>query len=195
MTTSRLVTLVAALGLTLALAACGKESVGAPLPDDSAINTSTPETEESPSTDATDERPREIELDGKDPCALIPRTDWPKFEIDKPGVPQEEPNFRSPNCFYAGAGDVTLVITEGIDAWTEENRDVELEDAEPIAGFPTVTMANSVDRRACYAAVDVADGQYLMTTATPDPDDQSKPEKCDLAYQLAESAMTTLVTS
>lgn len=45
------------------------------------------------------------------------------------------------------------------------------------------------------AVVDVADGQFLMATASPDPSDPSNPERCDLAYQLAESAMKTLVAS
>lgn len=109
---------------------------------------------------------------------------------------RENPNFKSPQCYYPGTAagfDITLVVTEGIEAWT--GRNVELTNADPIDGFPTITMANNFDERACYAAVDTADGQYLLTAATPNPSDPDQPEKCDLAYQLAESAMKTLVAS
>lgn len=90
---------------------------------------------------------------------------------------------------------MTLVLTAGIEIWTEDRYNAEIEDAEPIDGFPTITVASNVDRRTCFAVVDVADGQFLMTTVSPDPDDPSNPERCDLAYQLAESAMKTLVAS
>jgi hypothetical protein len=90
---------------------------------------------------------------------------------------------------------LTLVVTEGIDIWTEDRYNAEIEDADPVDGFPTITVASNVDRRTCLAVVDVADGQFLMTTAAPNPNDPNSPERCDLAYQLAESAMKTLVAS
>lgn len=162
------------------------------MPNDTMTASNEPDTT---STEPANERPREINLDGKDPCGLIPQGDWPKFDIKHAGEPSVEPNLDSPHCYYSGAGEVTLVVTEGIEEWTGGNRNVDVEQADPIDGFPTVTLANRADKRACYAAVDVADGQYLLTTATPNPDDPSKPKKCDLAYQLAESAMKTLVAS
>lgn len=195
--TTRWITLAAALCAAVGLAGCTDTSSGSPMPKYTVEDTTAPDTSDSTSsTEPSSERPREIRLDGKDPC-LIPQSDWPRFHIERPGQVSENPNFKSPNCNYSGsyAGAVTLVITEGIEAWTEETRNAEIEDAEPIDGFPTLLIANNVDKRACYAAMDVADGQYLLTTATPNPDDPAQPKKCDLAYDLAVSAMKTLVAS
>jgi hypothetical protein len=184
----------AALSATLVLTGCTQTSAGTPMPDGTSTTGSEPDTTDS-STESSSNRPREVTLDDKDPCGLIPQADWPKLDIKGPGERSEEPTLKSPQCYYSGAGDVTLVVTEGIEAWTEGNRSLEIKVAEPIDGFPTITMANNAGGRACFAAVDVADGQYLLTTATPNPNDPSKAEKCDLAYLLAESAMKTLVAS
>jgi hypothetical protein len=181
----------------LALTGCTNTSAGSPLPEDTATTGSEPATTDpTTSSEPSSERPRDISLDGKAPCELIPQADWPRFHIERPGQVGENPNFKSPQCYYPGtdAGfNITLVVSEGVEAWA--GRNVKIENVEPIEGFPTTTMENNVDERACYAAVDVADGQYLLTTATPDPNDPDQPKKCDLAYQLAESAMKTLVAS
>lgn len=151
-------------------------------------------TDSTTSTESASERPRDINLNGKDPC-VIPQADWSKFGIEGPGKSSEHPDFKSPDCYYSGVGDVALVVTAGIDIWTEDKYNAEIKDSKPIDGFPTITVASNVDQQACLAIVDVADGQFLMTTAAPDPNDPSKPERCDFAYQLAESAMKTLVAS
>lgn len=178
--------LLATAGLcgALALAGCTQSSAGTPMPDTNA----------SASTEPSQERPKELNLDGKDPCA-IPRADWPQFDIERPGKPEEHPDFKSPECYYSGVGTVTLVVTAGIEIWTEETYNAEIKDADPIDRFPTKTVASNVNRWACWAVVDVADGQFLMATALSDPSDPSKPERCELAYQLAESAMKTLMDS
>ena len=194
MTSTCSVPVAAVLAATLAVAGCTQTLAGSPVSDDSVSTSSAPKGP--PSTEPSDERPREIDLNGRDPCGLIPQTDWARFNIERPGQAGENPNFGSPECYYPGtdAGfSITLVVTENITAWN--SRDVTIENAEPIEGFPAITMANNIDDRACYGAVDVADRQYLLTTATPDPRDPDQPEKCDLAYQLAQSAMKTLVAS
>ena len=193
MTPTRWLALAAALSAFLVLTGCTQTSAGTPMPGNSTTTSSEPNT--TPSTEPN-ERPREIKLNGKDPCA-IPRADWPKFGVERPGDPDEHPDFKSPDCYYSGdrSGNVTLVVTAGIEIWTEDTYNAEIKDAEPIDGFPTITVASNVSRRTCLAIVDVADGQFLMTTADPDPNDPSNPERCDLAYQLAESAMKTLVAS
>jgi hypothetical protein len=194
-TSTRWLALTATLSAALTLTGCTNTSTGTPLSNDT-VTESELTTDTTSSSEPSGERPREINLAGKDPCGLIPQADWSRFHIERSGQVGENPNFKSPQCYYPGtdAGfNITLVVTESIEAWASRN--VEIEDMEPIDGFPTTTMANNIDKRACYAAVDVADGQYLLTTATPDPNDPDQPAKCDLAYQLAESAMTTLVAS
>jgi hypothetical protein len=179
---TRWLPLAAALSAALVLTGCTQTSAGTPMPDDTTTTSSDP-----------NERPREINLDGKDPCALIPESDWPKFNIEQPGKPSEEPNFKSPRCYFSGVGDLTLVVTEGIDAWDERTSNAEVSDAEAIAGFSTITIWNKADRRSCYTAVDVKDGQYLLTTVASVNADVDRAESCDRSYQLAESAMKTLV--
>jgi hypothetical protein len=165
------------------------------MPDDTVTTDTQSETTEPTTTEPSSERPREIPLDGKDPCALIPQSDWPQLDIEGPGNLAEDPTYRSPDCTYPGVGQVTTVVTEGIDAWDERTRNVEINDAEPIEGFPTITIWNLADERSCYTAMDVADGQYLMAGAAfsaPDPD---RAETCGHSYRMAESAMKTLVAS
>jgi uncharacterized protein DUF3558 len=187
--------LATALSAMLTLPGCTHTSPGTPMPNDAVTTGGEPDNTKTTSTESSSDRPREITLDDKDPCGLILEADWPKFDIKGRGEQSEEPTLKSPQCYYSDVGNVTLVMTEGIEAWTEGNRSLKVEDTKPIEGFPTITMTNEAGGRACFTAVDVADGQYLLTTATPNPNDPSKPEKCELAYQLAESAMKTLVAS
>jgi uncharacterized protein DUF3558 len=194
-TLPRRLPVTAVLAATLALTGCTQASGGTPMPDKTTSTSSESDTADSGSrTEAPSERPREINLKGKDPC-VIPQADWSKFGIKGQGKADQHPDFKSPDCYYTGAGDVALVVTAGIEIWTKDKYNAEIKDVDPIDEFPTITVASNVDRQACLAIVDVAHGQFLMTTATPDPSDPSKPERCDLAYQLAESAMKTLVAS
>lgn len=187
MTHARVCTLAAALAAALAVTGCTQPSAGTPMPGDTAATSNQPE----PSS----ERPRDIDLEGKDPCGLIPQADWPKLGIERPGKQSPHPDFESPRCFYPDLGGVTLVVTAGIEEWSTDKYNVAIEDVEPIDGFPAITVASNVDRRTCWAVVDIADGQSLMTTVASNPEDPSKPERCDLAYRFAESAMKTLVAS
>jgi hypothetical protein len=195
-TPTRWLALATTVSAALALTGCTQTSAGTPLPDDTTTTSSEPDTGTS-TTKPSSQRPRDINLEGKDACGLIPQADWPKFDIERPGKPSEHPDFKSPQCYYSSdrAGNVALVVTAGIEIWTEDTFNAEIKDAAPIDGFPTITVASNVSRRTCLAIVDVADGQFLMTTVDPDPSDPNNPERCDLAYQFAESAMKTLVAS
>jgi uncharacterized protein DUF3558 len=184
------------LAAALALAGCTQTSTGSPRPDNTMTASGEPgATASTTSTKPSNERPREIDLDGKDPCGQIPQADWPKFGIEKPGKASEEPNLKSPTCYYSSVGDVTLVVTEGIDAWEERTQNVDIGDAKDIEGFSTITIWNKTDRHSCYTAVDVTDGQYLLTTASSVNANVDKAETCNRSYQLAESAMKSLVAS
>lgn len=183
-----------ALGAAMALAGCAQLIAGTPTPDVTVATTGGGSPPGSASTEPPVERPREIDLDGEDPCALIPRADWPGLGIEQPGERSEEPNFRSPRCFYPRVGDLTLVITEGVEAWEDRTHNVEISSAAAIEGFATTTIWNEVDRRSCYTAVDVSDGQHLLTTALSVNADVDREVSCGRSYQLAESAMRTLTS-
>jgi len=178
-----------------ALAGCTAQSSGSPKPGDTTTSTGSDPATTPTSVEPTGERPSEIILDGKDPCALIPQSDWPQLGIERQGSPSEDPTFKSPQCYFSGVGQVTVVVTEGVEAWDGRTQSVDITEADPIEGYPTITMWNKIDERSCYAAVDVADGQNLMTTAAPDPSNPEEPEACDLAYRMAISAISTLIAS
>ncbi|HEX6356317.1 DUF3558 domain-containing protein [Actinophytocola sp.] len=177
------------LSATLALAGCTTKFAGSPLADKTGASSNPPTTT---STETSSGRPRNIDLDDKDPCGLIPQSDWSKFGIEGPGQRSEEPNLKSPHCYYSSVGDITLVVTEDIGAWDERGQDAEISDAEAIEGFPAIMIWNQVDERSCYTAVDVSDGQYLLTTAMSIEAQANRTATCELSYELAKSAMKTL---
>ena len=196
MTTRPLLSITAALIAAVSLTGCTEESAGSPLPDARTTTTTVvPDSTEPTSSETSSARPREIRLDGKDPCALIPQSDWPGLGIERPGNPSEDPTFKSPDCTYPSVGQVTTVVTEGVEAWKGRAGNVEIDDGEPIEGFPAISVWNLADERSCYTLVDVADGQYLMATAAFSVPDPQKAETCDHAYKMAESAMKTLVAT
>jgi uncharacterized protein DUF3558 len=179
------------------LAGCTSTSAGQPLPTAPATSRSSPNSESNGSTSgSTPARPREIRLDGTNPCDLLPETEWPKFHIERPGKLGQEPTFKSPECFYStnvAAFVVVAVNTEGINRWTDGSRRAVVEEVEPVEGFPAISITRREDKNQCDIAVDVAAGQYLLAGALLVPGDESLPERCDYAHQLAESAMKTLV--
>lgn len=185
---------IAAMAAVIALpTACGGNPLaGRPVPAGNEMRT--PDTSTGPSTPV---RPREIRLQGKDPCALVPKADWGKFYIDKPGEPQQDETLKAPECFYGlreVALAVTLVMTEGVEAWRSGKRSAEPVDVAPIQGFPAISLVRPKDTIGCDIVVDVAEGQYLLTTVIV-MEKSAVPERCVYAHKVAESAMKTLVGS
>jgi Protein of unknown function (DUF3558) len=172
------------VGLVAVLAAgCTQVSVGEPQPVESSVG----------STGSG--RPHEIDLTGKDPCALVPESDLPAFDIEKAGVPGKNEQLNAPQCSYNGNHHgywVMLATNEGIEVWSNGSRNAEVDEVEPVDGFPAITLFTDFTPNGCDVVVDVADGQYLRTTILPDDTDVSLSESCDLAHKLAESAMSTL---
>jgi hypothetical protein len=192
--------LIGSIALVAGLTAgCTNTSAGQPLSTSSgpSTNVTDPGSSNSSTSESVPVRPRELRLDGKDPCALVPQSDWPKFYIEKPGkLRQQDPTFKSPDCSYgtdvAGFG-ITLVITEGIGKWTDGSRSGITEQVAPIQGYPALSITRKNDQHQCGIAVDVAEGQYLLADLTLIPSKASQvPERCEYAHQLAESAMRTL---
>jgi hypothetical protein len=178
--------------LTVLMAACGGSIDGQPV---SAPTTAT-ETQETSEPSDPPARPHELRLNGRDPCALVPESMWPKFFIERPGLARESEAFKSPSCLYStdrGSLSLTLVVTEGIEAWAEGQRLVQPREVAPIANFPTIALQRPNSDISCSVAVDVAKGQYLLAHVIPSQNESGVPEKCEYAHQLAETAMNTLV--
>ncbi|GGM40123.1 hypothetical protein GCM10012275_08840 [Longimycelium tulufanense] len=148
---------------------------------------------------AASTRPREIKLDGKDPCGLISAQQRAKFSIEREPRPGTSDAFKASNCSFStkvGVYRITAVTTEGVEAWRSGNRTGKAEEQQPIAGFPAIAVTLPNDDRSCSVAVDVADGQYLYSTAQVDKGKESElPAMCEAARQFAEAAMTTLTAS
>ena len=181
----------AALSMVALISGCGIDALaGNPVPAADEIRTgNTP----------AHSRPRELKLDNKDPCRLVPTSDWVKFHIEKPGKSERDESLKSPECLYSnsvGEFDITLVVSEDIEAWRSGQRAAKPTEVAAINGFPTISLRRPEDQIGCAVAVDVADGQYLLATVIIDSGkDAQLPEHCAYAHQLAESAMSTLVAS
>ncbi len=185
---------LAAIFVFLAVAGC---SSGPPVqpwrPAGSAVTTMVAS---EPTTTPRPARPRELRLDGKDPCATVPKSEWATFSIDL-AKPELDPTFRSPSCFFnssKAAMGVVLVVTEGIEAWAPGKRVSTPANVAPIQGFPAISLLRPAGRTDCAVAVDVAQGQYLMADVVIDLNDVANlPDPCTYAHQFAEVAIGTLL--
>ncbi|HEV7950588.1 MAG TPA: DUF3558 domain-containing protein [Glaciihabitans sp.] len=158
--------------------------------------TTTVSTTESTSVKPSSSRPREIKLDGKNPCELM--TSDQLAQIGKTTTPRPGTNktFNSPNCVYTATGafwDITTVVTSGIEFWTETERKARPAAIPPIEGFPAITVTDPSDRVSCSIAVDTAGGQYLFASFEVSKSFEDHfPKPCDGARQVAEAAMQNL---
>ncbi len=150
--------------------------------------------------ETVEERPREIKIDGVDPCSLIRTSDYPDFYLDEAGVEHQDKTFDAAECAWDGTDigyfAVLLVTTGGVEMWLDGSTSAHGRAADPIDGFPVVTVLRPEDENSCFAAVDVADGQQLLAQVGIDNSKLSSvPPVCDVAHRFASSAMSTLVAS
>ncbi|HLU58248.1 MAG TPA: DUF3558 domain-containing protein [Pseudonocardia sp.] len=154
----------------------------------------------------TPERPRDIRLDGIDPCTLL--TEDQRAELKLDGRPVLD---RSPTSLYPG-GDVpsctisgfeprnvwvglSLVTTTGIERYSADNLRVDIQPAT-VRGFPAVTARPQRFTEWCSVIVDVAPGQLLDVHfadgggTPPVPQDQL----CTDAAAVADQVMETLLS-
>jgi len=183
--------LLAGVTVLAFIAACSKSERGSPTPGTAASTT------ESTSTKPSSARPREIKLDGKDPCQLLTAAQLPPLKIDEPGQPGNAPAFKAKECSWTVTGAdnrLAPVTSEGVEVWTGGKRTGQAEKTAPIAAFPAISVTVPSDEDRCDVMVDVADGQYLLATFSVSPSFRDRfPKPCDGARQLAAAAMQNLV--
>jgi hypothetical protein len=183
--------LLVGIALVTLITACSDSMGGT-----AAQGSTTPITE-STSIKPSSARPRQIKLDGKDPCQLLTAEQLPSLKIDRPGRPGNASAFNAKDCSWTVTGAssrLAPVTSEGIDVWTSGRRTGQAEETPPIAGFPAISVTVVSDEARCDVMVDVADGQYLLATFSLSgfkPEEFPKP--CDGARQLAEAAIQNLV--
>lgn len=182
---------LASVTLLAFITACSESEGGTPTPGTAGSTT------ESTSTKPSSARPREIKLDGKDPCQLLTAEQLPSLKIDRPGRPGSAPAFKAKDCSWTVTGaDSRLapVTSEGIEVWTSGKRTGQAEETTPIATYPAISVTVPSDQDRCDVMVDVADGQYLLATFSVSPSFMDRfPKPCEGARQLAEAAMQNLV--
>jgi hypothetical protein len=149
-------------------------------------------------------RPREVRLDGVDPCSLLtaeqrrtlgiisePRASRPYVALFRGEVPTCTMRGGSPDNVLLVSGAVT---TAGVDRWHE--KDVAA-DVRPItiAKFPAVVATPRQFTDYCHVEVDVATGQLLDVQFGSGGADAVIPqaELCARAQLAAEQMMTTLL--
>jgi hypothetical protein len=183
--------LAAAFVCLATLTACSSSEGGAATPQSTTESTTSSTTSTPSST-----RPKEIRLDGKNPCELM--TAEQLAAIGETTAPRQNTSsaFNSPNCDFNTTGalwNITLVITEGIEVWTGGKRQGQPTEIAPIAGFPAITVTRPSTDVRCDLAVDVADGQYLFVGFEASKSFADRfPKPCDGARQVAEAAMQNL---
>jgi hypothetical protein len=175
----------------LALAGCSAEP-GTPTRSSSTTSTTTKD-----DTRPASSRPRELKLDGRQPCDLLTADQLTRLDIDRPGKPLEVTALRSTGCNWTTTRTSTTLVpvtVEGIESWTDGKRLGRPEEVEPISGFRAITVTVASDAQRCDVMVDTGAGQYLAAAFSVTAPDPSKvPEPCAGARRLAEAAMQNLL--
>jgi hypothetical protein len=149
-------------------------------------------------------RPREVRLDGVDPCSLLTATERAEAGLD--GVPRytnpPTPLFGGtvPTCTITGlqgrpvALGIGIVTTAGIERWQRNDLDAVVRDTS-IAGFPSVVAIPKRATEYCSVEVDVAAGQLLDVQFSDGGGDPPIPqgELCSSAQRAATVMMQTLL--
>ncbi|MGB3442961.1 MAG: DUF3558 domain-containing protein [Actinophytocola sp.] len=199
------VTVVAAFTAGCTTSASGQptaEQGGAPSSESSTSTSETPGSD-TPTVEVPP-RPRDISLDGLDPCTLY--TDAQRAQLNADDVDSGE---ETGSQHFKGMKECTIAIedqepfydysalavtTEGVEAWLTGNRNVDAE-LTSVQGFPAAQFKfRGVEDEGCDFAVGVADGQNLWVQIMPITPGFEQEELCQMARQATEMAMTTLQT-
>jgi hypothetical protein len=149
-------------------------------------------------------RPREVRLDGVDPCSLLKPeqraelglTSEPAYsnayvELFRGEVPTCTIHSSRPDAVILGIG---IVTTAGIERWQDPSLSADVRPTA-VADFPAVVTVPTQSNAYCGVEVDVADGQ-LLDVQVLDGGDVPPVEQDDLCERAARSAdqvMRTLV--
>ncbi|WP_425469178.1 DUF3558 domain-containing protein [Pseudonocardia hierapolitana] len=156
-------------------------------------------------TSAASTRPRDVRIDGIDPCSLL--TDEQRAELGLDGRPVLDhgpsslyPGGDVPVCVTRGfepravSAGITLATTAGIDLYTAGSLEVDIQPTQ-VHGFPGVVAVPQRFTEWCSVIVDVAPGQLLDVQfadggrTPPIPQTQL----CEDAVVVADHAMSTLL--
>lgn len=176
------------LAVCLLAAACASTPAPAPPP---------------PPTSAAPQRPREVRLEGVDPCGLL--SAGQRAELGLTSEPRSSKAYVAlyrgevSTCTVRGSSGllgISLVTSTGIERWHEGGLAARVRPAKT-AGFPALTVVPTQATDYCSVEVDVAAGQLLDVQfggGTPQSP-TSQDDLCRQAGKAADAAMTTLLSS
>jgi len=150
------------------------------------------------------QRPREVRLDGVDPCSLL--TPEQRAELGLDGLPRySNPQTtlfggNVPTCTITGLRDrpialgVGVVTTAGIERWQRSDLAAEVRPTTT-AGFPAMVAIPTRAVDYCSVEVDVAAGQLLDVQLSDGGGQPPIPQQelCARAEQVAETLMWSLI--
>jgi Protein of unknown function (DUF3558) len=149
-------------------------------------------------------RPREVRLNGVDPCSLLtaeqrasldltsaPRLSSSRVELFNGDVPTCTVRRSGPSAIVLGIGTVTTV---GIERWWDPALRADVRPTR-VADFPAVVAIPSNSRAYCSVEVDVAPGQLLDVQVLDGGYSSPIPQAtlCDRAEEYAWATMQTLL--
>jgi hypothetical protein len=148
-------------------------------------------------------RPRDITLEGVDPCKLFTKAQLDQIMVTRQRnqVQQAEVFKGSPFCAMDGGdGQVFwdyaawLVTTEGIEPWLDGKRNVDAK-LVSIAGFPAASYKiRGTTTFNCWTAIGVANGQQMAVEFRPSRNTFTQEQMCEKSQQAATLAVQTLQT-
>jgi len=152
-------------------------------------------------------RPRDVRIDGVDPCSLL--TEDQRAELGLDGRPVHDvrrtslyPGGDVPSCTVRGFEPraiwtaVSLVSTTGIERYTGDDLDVDVRPVE-IQGFPGLTAVPRRFTEWCSVVLDIAPGQLIDVRFADGGGTPPVPQEqlCDDAAVVADHVLSTLLTT
>jgi len=202
------VALLTVIGVLTLVAGCTNREPGSATADPGSAPTSgSSESGEAPSGSAKPTvdippRPRDLPLDGLDPCKLFTPDQVAALKADDVKTQTSEAKA------YKGMQECALDVdsqepfvtysalaatNEDLSVWLTGNRNVEAK-LISVGGYPAAQFNTLGVTTDCVIAVGVADGQHLQVEMTPWSDGFTQDEICQASKQAAEMALQTLQT-
>ena len=197
--------IVMVIGISVAVAGCGVQSSGTPLP------AATSTTSDTRFADLLPPRSGELDLTGVDPCAdLLTEGQLRELRYDlgyaRPPRPDHSDIHGGPGCTFSstgGAGGVdrnmrTLVgisTSEGALTWVTDpyRAPEERPDVVTVDRFSALVLPHPKFADNCLLVVDTAEGQYLEVSVSPAVGEDTSPDPyCDEARRVAGMAIQTI---
>lgn len=179
------------------------EAKPGPTPESTGTDSPPSETSDPPSVDIPPP-PRELSLDGLDPCTLFTEAQRTQLKISDvdPGVSDGTTIYEGmKNCALDVDDqepfvtyDIVAVTNVDVSFWLNEQRNADAE-LISVAGYPAAEFhTKGVEDEDCAVAIGVAKEQHLHVEMMPLSGEFTQEEICQASEQAAEMAVQTLQT-